>query len=173
MKTSITERNDIHMRILLTLSVLVLTLVGNVASAGSSVWDKSNETYTGSKEITVYRDPNCSCCSAWIKHLEKHDFKVIDIKSNDMNAVKRRLNVPQKLASCHTATIGGYVIEGHVPADDIKRLLKKKPNFVGLTVPEMPVGPPGMERGNKKDPFAVIKFDAEGNSDSFNEYWSY
>jgi hypothetical protein len=122
------------------------------------------------QEITVYRSPSCGCCSGWIKHLQEHQFKVIDIKSNNMNELKQKYGIPEKLASCHTAIIDGYVIEGHVPADDIKQLVSQKLDIIGLTVPEMPVGTPGMEMGQRKDPFSVLTFDKNGNTTVFKKY---
>ncbi len=122
------------------------------------------------QDITVYRSPSCGCCSGWIKHLQEHQFNVIDIKTNNMNKLKQKYGIPSKLASCHTAIIDDYVIEGHVPAADIKQLLSQKPNIIGLTVPEMPVGTPGMEMGNRKDPFSVLTFDKDGNTTIFKQY---
>ncbi len=90
-----------------------------------------------------------------------------------MAAVKLELGVPSAMASCHTATIDGYVIEGHVPADDIKRLLKERPDVAGLSVPAMPAGTPGMEMGGRKDPFRVLSFDASGDIEVFREYRDY
>ncbi len=122
------------------------------------------------QDITVYRSPNCGCCSGWIKHLQDNQFNVIDIKTNNMSKLKQKYGIPDKLASCHTAIIDGYVIEGHVPATDIKQLLSKKLDIIGLTVPEMPVGTPGMEMGNRKDPFSVLTFDKDGNTTIFKQY---
>ena len=152
---------------------LALALGTNAAVAGNSAWDTPKESYTGKMDITVYRDPNCGCCSAWINHLEKHQFNVTDIKTGNMSSIKHKLGVPGKLASCHTATINGYVIEGHVPADDIKKLLKDKPEIIGLSVPQMPIGTPGMEQGGRTDPFAVIQFDKDNRYESFREYRDY
>ena len=125
------------------------------------------------QDITVYRSPSCGCCSGWIKHLQEHQFNVIDIKTNNMNKLKQKYGIPDKLASCHTAIIDGYVIEGHVPATDIKQLLSQKPDIVGLTVPEMPVGTPGMEMGKRKDPFSVLAFDKDGKTTVFKQYDKY
>lgn len=159
-------------RLLFAIIVTTIFTCGQ-AQAESSSWDKSTQTYDGKKDITVYRDPNCGCCKDWIKHLRKHDFNVTDVTSNNMSAVKQQYSVPPKMASCHTAIIDGYVIEGHVPADDIKKLLKTRPDIIGLSVPQMPVGTPGMEQGQRKDPFAVIKIDKSGVINSFSEYWAY
>jgi hypothetical protein len=154
-------------------AVFALMVLAGTATAAGSVWDKAREEHSGSKEITVYRSPSCGCCSGWIEHLRTHDFEVVDVKTDDMNSVKAKLGVPGHVASCHTATIDGYVIEGHVPADDIKRLLKLRPKIDGLAVPQMPTGSPGMEMGERKDPFVVVQFKKSGEFDSFNEYWSY
>ncbi len=142
-------------------------------SIADSVWDKSQVNHEGPLKITVYHDPECGCCGDWVDHLHKHGFEVEDIKTSDMQSIKQRLGLPEKLASCHTGVIDGYLIEGHVPADDIKRLLQQKPAIAGLSVPAMPVGTPGMERGERKDPFAVISFDQDGKMDVYKQYWSY
>ena len=92
----------------------------------ASVWETSNVNYEGINEITVYRSPSCGCCGQWISHIEKHGFEVKDIKTDDMETIKRQNNLPSELASCHTAIIDGYVMEGHIPADDIKRFFEPK-----------------------------------------------
>lgn len=114
--------------------------------------------------ITVYKSPTCGCCKRWIAHLEDAGFEVEAIDSDDMNAVKQRFGVPRNMASCHTARVAGYTIEGHVPADEILRLLSDKPDAVGLSVPGMPVGSPGMEVGDRVDPYRVMLFGGEGDS---------
>ncbi|MEH2126595.1 DUF411 domain-containing protein [Nostoc sp.] len=119
---------------------------------------------------TVYYSPDCNCCGGWIQHLKTQGFKVTDFSTTDIETVKQKYNVPDNLSSCHTAIVNGYVIEGHVPADDIKRLLQEKPNVVGLSVPQMPVGTPGMEMGNRKDPFSVLSFDRKNSVALFNKY---
>ena len=98
--------------------------------------------------IEVYKNQYCGCCHEWIKHLEKNGFKVTANDVPDTAPVRESLGIPVKLGSCHTAKIGGYAIEGHVPAADIKRLLKEKPKAIGLAVPGMPAGSPGMESPN-------------------------
>jgi hypothetical protein len=113
--------------------------------------------------MVVTKDPSCGCCGAWVDYIRAAGFKVEVVESPDMNRIKARLGVPRDLASCHTAEIGGYVLEGHVPADSIKRLLAGKPAAKGLAVPGMPVGSPGMEvAGVEPDTFDVILFDASG-----------
>ncbi|ARV59796.1 hypothetical protein BZZ01_15195 [Nostocales cyanobacterium HT-58-2] len=120
--------------------------------------------------VTVYRSPDCRCCGGWINHLKAHGFEIKDFPTPDIEAVKQKYNVPDNLASCHTAIIDGYVVEGHVPALDVKRLLQEKPHWVGLSVPQMPVGTPGMEMGNQKDPFTVFSFDNKSTVGVFNRY---
>ena len=110
---------------------------------------------------TVYKDPSCSCCSGWARHLTSAGFTVTAIETANVDAVKARLGVPDRLASCHTAEIGGYAIEGHVPAPAITRLLLEKPAAKGLAVPGMPVGAPGMD-GWSRETYDVILFGDNG-----------
>ncbi len=120
--------------------------------------------------VTVYKSPTCNCCSKWVTHLEENGFEVnVDSRMN-MQPVKQQLGVPGGLASCHTATVGGYVVEGHVPAQDVKRLLSKTPEVRGIGVPGMPIGSPGMERGNQVEPYSVMSFTAAGDTSVFATY---
>ncbi|QLE58540.1 DUF411 domain-containing protein [Nostoc sp. TCL26-01] len=119
---------------------------------------------------TVYRSPDCSCCGGWIDHLKSQGFTVKDIPTTNIEAIKHKFNVPDNLTSCHTAIVDGYVIEGHVPAQDIKRLLQEKPQVAGLSVPQMPLGTPGMEIGDKKDPFSVLFFDQDHKVGVFSNW---
>jgi hypothetical protein len=107
--------------------------------------------------ITVHKDPSCGCCSGWVEHLRKAGFPVTAIDTARLDAVKARLGVPSELAACHTAEVAGYVIEGHVPASAIERLLGEKPRATGLAVPGMPVGSPGME-GGTPEAYDVVLF---------------
>lgn len=120
--------------------------------------------------VVVYKTATCGCCGAWVSHLQAAGFvtQVHDVE--DLAAVKTRLGVPQALGSCHTATVGGYVIEGHVPAADIARLLKQRPAGTGLAVPGMPVGSPGMEHGDRLDPYEVLLWGEDGEPQVFAEY---
>ena len=111
--------------------------------------------------ITVHRDPNCGCCSGWVQHLQKAGFPTKVFDNTDLEAMKVRLGVPNDLAACHTAQIGDYVIEGHVPAVALKRFLNDKPSAIGLAVPGMPVGSPGME-GGSAEPYDVVMFGPAG-----------
>lgn len=122
------------------------------------------------KEITVYRSPTCGCCGKWIEHVKQNHFVVKDIVSDDMQAIKKKYGVPDQLASCHTAIVDGYVIEGHVPAADIQKLLDTKPKVVGISAPGMPMGSPGMEMGGRADDFDVVSFDSAGNVQVFAEH---
>lgn len=122
--------------------------------------------------VTVYHSPECTCCGKWMNHLKAQGFAIKNIPTTDIEEVKQKYNIPNNLTSCHTAIVNRYVIEGHVPADDIKRLLAEKPNVTGLTVPQMPIGTPGMEIGNQKDPFAVFSFAPKGTVTVFNKYES-
>ena len=147
-----------------------LAALAQTACAESSVWDKPTPALGSHKEMTVYRSPTCGCCEKWIAHMVKQGFTVKDIPSEDMPSVKERLGVPTALQSCHTAVVEGYVVEGHVPAGDVKRLLKTKPQASGLAAPGMPTGSPGMEVGGLKGNFSVILFDKQGNAATFSEY---
>lgn len=119
--------------------------------------------------ITVYKDPSCGCCKNWIEHLIKHGYHVDAKDSPDMAQIKSTLGVPGGLKSCHTAVVDGYLIEGHVPAADIDRLLATKPKVKGLAVPGMPMGSPGME-GPTKQHYQVLAFDKAGKVKIFTSY---
>jgi hypothetical protein len=113
--------------------------------------------------ITVYKTPTCGCCKAWVDHLNKSGFKATTHDLNDLSETKDTLGVPDALRSCHTAVIGRFVIEGHVPADLIRKLVAEKPsNVLGLAVPGMPAGSPGMEVPGRKDAYDVIAFTRSG-----------
>lgn len=137
-----------------------VTTVQNIAQASAP------ETL----EAMVHRDPTCGCCEAWVEHLRSNGFQVPVIQEPNMDTVKQEHNVPSDLASCHTAIINGAVIEGHVPADDIKRFLSGEADAIGLAVPGMPIGSPGMESGDTQEPFTVFSFDQQGNAEAFNQY---
>jgi hypothetical protein len=119
--------------------------------------------------ITVYKDAGCGCCKSWVAHLIKHGYRVDAKDTPDMTEVKRALGVPDALTACHTAVVNGYLIEGHVPASDIARLLKEKPKVAGLAVPGMPMGSPGME-GPHAQHYQVLSFDKAGNTKIFATY---
>ena len=113
--------------------------------------------------IKVYKDPGCGCCKQWVQHLEQNGFKVEVVDMPDLSAVKAKYGVGRDLQACHTAVVGNYTVEGHVPADLIIRMLKEKPEIAGLAVPGMPMGSPGME-GATKENYDVLTFDRAGHT---------
>lgn len=121
--------------------------------------------------MTVFRDPNCGCCESWATAARQAGFDATLVNSDDMSDVKRRLGVPEALASCHTTSVGGYAIEGHVPLADVKRLLAERPAGIkGIAVPGMPAGSPGMEMPDGiKEPYQVLAFDASGATRVFSQ----
>jgi hypothetical protein len=140
-----------------------------MAVLGGAPWAVAK---TQTLTLQVWKDPNCGCCKEWVAHLEKNGFAA-EVLDQGNNAARKRLGLPQKFASCHTALVQGYVIEGHVPAADIRRLLKEKPQALGLSVPGMPVGSPGMDGpdyGSRRDPYQVLLVQKDGSSTVFNSY---
>lgn len=121
-----------------------------------------------SKEITVYKTPNCNCCTKWTSYLEENGFSVTENPSDTLDAVKEHYLVPEELESCHTAVIDGYVVEGHVPAESINKLLEERPDVQGISVPGMPTGTPGM--GNDGTPFEVYLFDDNGDRTLYEKH---
>lgn len=122
--------------------------------------------------IKVWKDPNCGCCKLWVSHLEHNGF-VVTVVDEGNKAARATLGMPERHASCHTAVVSGYVIEGHVPARDIRRLLKDRPNALGLAVPGMPVGSPGMDGPDfdgHRDPYQVLLIRKNGSVQVFNSY---
>lgn len=122
------------------------------------------------KDIQVYKSPTCGCCGDWVDHLKANGFDVSVTETNNLNPIKADAGLTPALASCHTAFVGDYVIEGHVPAQDIHRLIEQAPDAKGLSVPGMPAGSPGMEMGDRKDDYQVLLFNAEGQTRVFSSY---
>lgn len=120
--------------------------------------------------VQVYKSPTCGCCGAWVDHLRGAGFTVTVTEVDDPSAVRARLGMPDRYGSCHTATVGGYVLEGHVPADEVRRLLATKPAAVGLAVPGMVPGSPGMELGARHDPYQVLLIDRAGRASVYASY---
>ncbi len=144
-------------------------LAGLAALLIAPAWAAKPTATPAGPLVEVWKSPSCGCCKDWVTHLEAHGFSV---KVNDTGntAVRKRLKVADKYGSCHTALVGGYAIEGHVPARDIQRLLKERPAAVGLAVPGMPIGSPGMDGpdyGNQKDPYDVLLLRADGSVSVF------
>ncbi len=132
----------------------------------------SRATTNAPTAVEVWKDPNCGCCQDWVDHMQANGFAV-KVHDTGNNAVRARLGLPQKLGSCHTALVGGYVVEGHVPASDVRTLLRQKPKALGLAVPGMPVGSPGMDGpayGNQRDPYDVLLVARDGSTRVFNSH---
>ncbi|MFT5426472.1 MAG: hypothetical protein ACI9ZT_001413 [Gammaproteobacteria bacterium] len=119
--------------------------------------------------IQVFKSPTCGCCSKWVTHLEANGFEVKAIDVDDINLVKRSYGIPPALASCHTAVVGDYLVEGHVSAEDIVEMLKQKPAIKGIAVPGMPIGSPGME-GSAPQAYDVVSFDEKGDTEVFSSH---
>lgn len=119
--------------------------------------------------IEVYKTPSCGCCHLWVEHLRANGFTVNTHDVDDTAGYRQKLGVPDALGSCHTGAVGGYALEGHVPAREIKRLLAERPKVGGLAVPAMPLGSPGME-GPRSDPYDVLAFRADGRYTVYQHY---
>src|SRR3954468_4038778 len=150
-------------------AALITLSLTTAAARNSHAAAATNSTVTTSAKkptITVYKDPSCGCCKAWIAHLVKAGYTVDAKDSPNMPDIKRTLGVPEALTSCHTAVVNGYLIEGHVSAEDIDRLLAQKPKIAGLAVPGMPSNSPGMD-GPRTKPYQVLAFDKNGKTRVF------
>lgn len=122
--------------------------------------------------VEIWKDPNCGCCKDWVRHLNANGFAT-RVHDEGNAAARARLGVPQQLGGCHTGLVGGYAVEGHVPARELKRLLQEKPKAVGLAVPGMPIGSPGMDGpayGGRRDPYDVLLVQADGSSRVYQSY---
>jgi len=144
-------------------------LVTSVVSGGLPV---GSVAAADTETVTVYKTPFCGCCSAWVEHLRNKGLTVEsrDVSQRELMALKQQHGVSRDLASCHTALVDGYVIEGHVPATDVHRLLDERPEADGLAVPGMPVGSPGMEQGARSEPYEVVVFAEGAESGVFARY---
>lgn len=145
-------------KILLAISLLIANSGTRAESLGKPI------------DIVVHRSPTCTCCGKWLEHLKQNNFNVKDVVNEDVQTIKDKYGVTRDLASCHTALVEGYVVEGHVPANDIKALLKTKPKVIGIAVPGMVNGSPGMESGAKKDAYNVVSFDGENQVQVFKSH---
>ena len=144
-----------------------LGLVGAAMAAPRLARAATNPT-----AVEVWKDPSCGCCKDWVAHMQDNGFAVTVHESGN-NAVRSRLGLPQKLGSCHTALVGGYLLEGHVPAGDVRKLLAQKPKALGLAVPGMPVGSPGMDGAvyaGRRDPYDVLLVARDGGTRVFSSY---
>lgn len=125
-----------------------------------------SEPQSGVYTVTVYKNRFCGCCNKWVDHLKKNGFQVSAYNTSDLGEIKAKYGVPDKLASCHTAFVEGYVVEGHVPADVILKFLKEKPKVIGIAVPGMPIGSPGME-GSYSEHYDILTFDRNGKTEVY------
>lgn len=151
--------------------VAVATLIGGLVLGLAVIWRSADSRPVTANEgqaarVVVYKNPQCGCCGEWVKHLQGAGFEVEVHDTPDTKAIRSKLGVPATLGSCHTATVNGYVIEGHVPASDIQRLLADKTPVAGLAVPGMPEGSPGME-GPHPQAYDVIAFSTSGSERIF------
>jgi hypothetical protein len=150
----------------------VLTALAATLAVGWARQAAAAKPGTPAPRVEVWKSPTCGCCRDWITYLEREGFVVVTHDTGN-TAARRRLGMPDRYGSCHTATVGGYVIEGHVPAADIRRLLAQRPDVLGLAVPNMPVGSPGMDGpiyGNRRDPYDVLSVRRDGTADVFKSY---
>ena len=154
------------MKLVTLISVLALIALSTEAVRGAP---EGASTVEKKPTITVYKDPSCGCCKNWIQYLIKHGYQVDAKDTPDMQGVKKTLGIPAELASCHTAVVNGYLIEGHVSAEDIDRLLAQKPKIAGLAVPGMPMSSPGMD-GPRTKPYQVLSFDKRGKTAVFSTH---
>jgi hypothetical protein len=146
------------------------TLIGACQAQPPEEDAPADEAASATPEMTVYHDPNCGCCGKWVDHMRANGFTVEKVPTSNMSSIKLELGVPRELPSCHTAVVGDYVIEGHVPAEDVKRLLAEQPDARGLSVPGMPLGSPGMEVDDRRMAYDVIRFDDNGETSVFKHY---
>ena len=148
-----------------------------VVLAGGAAWaiaggGNATPVAADGDTVKVYKTPQCGCCTAWEDYLRDEGFSVDaeNVDQHELNTIKQEAGLTRELASCHTAFVGGYVVEGHVPAADIRRLLDERPEVDGIAVPGMPVGSPGMEMGDRKDPYDVVMFVDGERVGTFSSY---
>ena len=141
---------------------LLIVSVSALAAAGCA------QTARSSSDLAVYKSPTCGCCGAWVEHMTGAGFQARVIEVADPGSIRRAQGIPESLASCHTAVIGGYVLEGHVPAEDVRRLLAERPDALGLAVPAMPLGSPGMETPDgQREPYQTMLVLRDGGTRTF------
>ena len=142
------------------MTVRSFTLTLALLLGAGAVWAEA------ATQVDVFKSPYCGCCEQWIEHLRSNGFQVQTHKATELPADVKKLRIPETLESCHTAKIGGYVVIGHVPVADIRRLLKEKPKAIGLSVPGMPIGSPGMEQG-KPVPYETLLVQLDGTTRAY------
>ena len=156
----------------LTAPRLVRAAPGTAGTTPAASPAATTAASTTATPVEIWKDPSCGCCHDWMEHMQSHGFS-FTMHDTGNNAVRAQLGLPQKLGSCHTALVGGYLIEGHVPASDVRALLQQKPKALGLAVPGMPVGSPGMDGevyGNRRDPYDVLLVARSGSTKVFSSY---
>jgi hypothetical protein len=152
-------------RFTLAISAVALAALGLGVSAQS-------RPAVAAQKVTVYKTSSCGCCRLWVDHLKANSFDVqaMDVSSADVRAVSKAAGLKDEGTSCHTAKVGNYTVEGHVPAADIKRMLQEKPAIAGLAAPGMPMGSPGMEQGGAKEAYDVLAFTKDGKTSVFAKH---
>ena len=143
-----------------------------IAAFGLGVAAQPKPVSSRSNVAVVYKTPTCGCCSLWVEHLKKNGFQVEvnDVSAAQVRSVSQSAGLSEDNTSCHTAKIGGYIVEGHVPAADIQRMLKEKPAIAGIAAPGMPMGSPGMEQGGRTEAYDVLAFTKDGKSSVFAKH---
>lgn len=150
--------------------ILIIGLLLTAGVAAFLFWpgNNSNSLFGDKTEVVMYKNPGCECCTEWAEYMMDGEFTVKEEPTPAMMKIKRDNGITNELASCHTAMVDGYVIEGHVPIEDVRRLLKEKPDAVGLAVPGMPIGSPGMEMpGRTPDAYDVLLVGKDGDTSVF------
>jgi hypothetical protein len=152
-------------RFVIGLSAVVFVAALGVATA-------QQKPVSSRTPIVVYKTPTCGCCGMWVEHMRQNGFQpeVHDVSAAEVRAVSKAAGLSEEGASCHTAKVGNYIVEGHVPAGDVQRMLKEKPAIAGIAAPGMPVGSPGMEMGGRKDAYDVISFTKAGKTAVFAKH---
>lgn len=153
------------------LAVIAVSVGLAACSEGPATGAGGSEAEAGLPTMVAYRSPTCGCCELWVEHMRAAGFRVDVEVTNDMDRVKSQAGVPPGGGSCHTAHVGDYFVEGHVPAADVKRLLAEKPDARGLTVPGMVKGSPGMEQGGIREPYDVLLVGNDGSTSIFASHW--
>ncbi|GLQ23897.1 hypothetical protein GCM10007853_17710 [Algimonas ampicilliniresistens] len=154
-------RTDVMMRRLVIACVAAIGLVACSADRNASETQAASATAPTVAHITVHKTPTCGCCTQWVEHVVAEGFSVTVHDHADLTPIRKRLGIPERLASCHSAEVDGYALEGHVPASDILRLLSERPDAIGLSVPGMPASAPGMDMEGVKQSYATLLFDAD------------
>lgn len=150
--------------------ITTLFIVTSVTSTNALAEPPADGALASVPEMIVHHDPACGCCGKWMEHMREAGFTIRTETTATLHELKRNLGVPANLSSCHTAVVGGYIVEGHVPAADVIRMLVEKPDIAGIAVPGMPLGSPGMEYGNQRQAHDVISFDEASATAVFNHY---